>query len=437
MSNKYELSSWDQKFLKSLSHMIKVANTMEGCLWVGDKHHNTIYINPIFEELSGYTKEEALGKPCEFFFDEEGKKEIAKNHELRAQGKSSQYEVTMVSKTGQTTPLLINGAPTESGGTIGIFMNISNMKKLNHQKKIADEIIRNSTEAIVVLNQDRKIKLWSNGAEELFGYSEKYALNRHIDFLIPKSHLEENRHLRQTVDKRGHIHNIETKRQNKNEELIPVLLTVSKVSGKSNDGYLVIYRDLSQQKEQTTELQKRFEAIQDAYKELGLQRRYLDYLAEIVEMTTQKSTEDELGRLIISAFSLLTKCDSAVLRIYNSKTKTLKLKHAFGVNNKWLTKDQIKYENSIAEEAVNKKRPIIIEDVDNYRKHQGVKLLKSHKLKSLILVPLFVEDVIMGTVSLYSSDAAKFRLIESDFLASMGRQCSVALMAKHCIKRTS
>lgn len=408
-----------------------LANAMRECLWIGDKKHKTIYVNPEFERTSGYSFEECIGKDCDYFFDEKGKETIYHHHKIRKHGKGSEYEAHMVTKNGTIVPLWISGAPTKTGGTIGVFTNITALKALTLKEKTSNHIIQNSSEAIVILSSKRTIKLWNDSATKLFGYSEEEAIGKSIDMIVPLDYREENQDFITEVHKKKQIKNVETKRVTKSGQYIDVSLSVSRVIEDDNsEGYLVIYRDISQQKRTGNELQKRFEAIQDAYKELGLQRRHLDYLTEIIDITVEKSNEEELHRLIISAFSLLTKCDCAILRLFDNNKTNLKLQTTFGVNSKWNTKDQIKFKNSVAEEAFKLRRPLIINDIDTYRKHQGLNLLKAHKLKALILLPLYVEDHMIGTISLYATDSTKFRLIETDFLEKMSHQSAITIFAK-------
>ncbi|MBI5753913.1 PAS domain S-box protein [Candidatus Peregrinibacteria bacterium] len=410
-----------------------LVKTMNECLWVGDKNHKTVYVNPLFEKTSGYSLEEAIGKDCVFFFDEEGKKIIQKHHEMRSLGKSSQYEANMTSKDGKIIPLLISGTPAKSGGTMGIFTNLTRLKRLSRQEKMTRQILKFSTEAIVILDQNREITLWSNGARQIFGYAEDEILNKNIGLVIPEEEIESNKKLLDDVWEKGHIQNIETRRQTKSGEVIDVLVSVTKVLDEKDHliGYLVIYRDITQQKRISTELQKRFETIQDAYKELGLQRRHLDYLYEIVDCAIDpNSSLANLEKLIVSALCLLTKCDGAVLRTYDEQKKLLKLSSCFGVSQKWLNKNQIKFENSLAQEAFANKRPIIVDDIDTNPKHQGLKLLKSHNFKAMVLIALAINKKILGSISLYATDASKFRMIETDFLEKVGCQCAISLFAK-------
>ena len=248
-------ASLNKETLEEIVKSTNIAKTMNECLWVGDRQHKTIYINPVFEKISGYTLEEALGKDCTFFFDEEGKKEIEKHHRLRRLGKASQYEANILSKNGKKVPLLISGSTTKAGGTLGIFTNLSKLKKLANQEKVATQIVKNSAEAIVTLDKNRHITMWNNGAKRTFGYKEKEVLNKSIEIIIPESEMEENKKIRATVQEKKFIKNFETSRYTKNGDLIDVSLSVTKVTDEKNSliGYLLIYRDITERKRFNTE----------------------------------------------------------------------------------------------------------------------------------------------------------------------------------------
>lgn len=420
----------DFEIIKTVKHSIDIADAMGEPLWLGDRNHNGIYVNPTYEKLTGYSLEECIGKPSDFCFDEESKKTIAKHHKLRSNGESSQYEATIISKSGKKIPILVNGAPTSTGGTIGIFINLTEKKKLVAQGKIAQQILRYSSEAIVILNKNRQIKLWSNGAETTFGYKEEDVINKSIQFLIPPELEKYNKNLLKEVEKKNYVKNVETKRRTKNGENIDVSISITKVTDEKGKfiGYLIIYRDITNQKKVNTELQKRFEAIQDAYKELGLQRRQLDYINEIINCAISANPSETLEKLIVSAICLLTKADGGVLR--ECDKNSLILKACFGVSQKWWTKNKVPFENSFGEEAILNRRPIIIDNIDRHPKYVGIKLLKSHKFKTMISIPLIFNNSPLGTLNIYAIDPAKFRLIETDFLENIGKLCSLALYSK-------
>lgn len=421
----------NKELLDCVSHSIGIADAMNECIWIGDKNHKTIYINPVYEMLSGYSLQECIGRPADFCFDEESKETIEKHHKLRKKGLPSQYEATMVSKYGKKIPLLISGAPTKTGHIVGVFFNMTKMKELSKQETFTKKIFQHTDKAFAILDKDRKVMLWSNGAKILFGYKEEEVIGKKIDVILTKEDRNVD-HVSKLAETKGHVANVEGKRIHKSGKIIDVSVSATKVTDDNENflGYLLSYRNITLQKQYGTELQKRFEAIQDAYKELGLQKRHLDYFCDIASAGTSTTDLEELEKLIVSAVSMLTKCDGVVLREYDGKSKTLKLKYCFGANKNWWNKSKIPLKDSLAEETFNKKRAIIIDNIDSHPKHKSTQLLKNLNFNTLILLPLQINDKPLGTISLYAVDPAKFRFIETTFLENLAKLCSLAIHSK-------
>ena len=321
--------------------------------------------------------------------------------------------------------------PTGKAGELELVKKI---KKLIQREKFSEQIIQNSSEAIVILDKERTIKTWSTGAAKLFGFSQEEAVDKTIDLIIPKNKIPENKQLNKIIFEKGYADNFETKRKAKNKTFIDVSITVKKVTDEKDDflGYLAIYHDITEQKKTNFTLQKRFEAMQDAYKELGLQRRKMDYLYEILDLATSEKNISALAQLIVSAACMLTKCNGAVLRTYDEKSKSLCLESSIGVNEKWQSKGRHPLKNALAEKGFKNKRPTIISNVNKNRKHHSERLLKSHQFKTLITIPLFIDKKIIGSLNLYSQHPEHFRFMETDFLEKFGKQCSLAMYTKLC-----
>ena len=424
-------SSIDPDILDKASLSIGIADAMNECLWLGDENHRTLYVNPVYEQTSGYSLQECLGRPSDFCFDEKSKKTIARHHELRKEGVPSQYEATMVSKTGKRIPVLVSGAPTKTGGTIGIFINLTKIKELSKKETLTRKILQHTDKAFVILDKDRKITLWNSGAKVLFGYKESEVLGKKIDIIVPEEE-HGNKLITCIAEEKGHVPNIEAKRIRKSGTVIDVSVSVTKVTDNDENfiGYLLSYQDISRQKKYGNELQKRFEAVQDAYKELGLQKRHLDYFSEIAAAGAGTDTLESLERLIVSAMSMLTKCDGAIFRAYDGQSKSLNLRYCFGVNKNWWNKSKVRLKNSLAEEAFEKRRSLIVDHIDDHPKHRGQQLLKDHSFKVLILLPLYINDKLLGSISLYATNPDKFRFIETTFLENIAKLCSIAIHSK-------
>lgn len=65
------------------------------------------------------------------------------------------------------------------------MMKLMKDGKSAHEKFFSD-IILNSIDAIVGLDNDFKVFLWNKGAESLFGYKKEEVMGKEFDFLIPE-----------------------------------------------------------------------------------------------------------------------------------------------------------------------------------------------------------------------------------------------------------
>ncbi len=118
-----------------------IANMNLGLIEV-DLEDRIVMINSSFEKMSGYSEEEIIGKKGkELLVPEEQHEFFDKKVEKRVDGISESYEVQVLDKKGRKKNWLISGAPNydNSGklvGSIGIHLDITELKKLEKQKEI-------------------------------------------------------------------------------------------------------------------------------------------------------------------------------------------------------------------------------------------------------------------------------------------------------------
>ena len=145
LEKKYSLSLEAQK--EKYSNII--ANMNLGLVEL-NKNDEILMVNQSFEEMSGYTENELVGKRGSEIFPIEKDLNILKEEKLkRINGESNSYDLEVKTKTGEIRHWLVSGAPNynlsgEIVGSIGINLDITELKKLQLQKESILKELENS-----------------------------------------------------------------------------------------------------------------------------------------------------------------------------------------------------------------------------------------------------------------------------------------------------
>ncbi len=103
---------------------------MNEAVWVGDQNERTVYANPKFCQLLGYSLNEMLGRFSYDFWTPESARRVREvNEKVRTCGVSSAYEGDLLTKTGNRIPVLLNGTSLPDGGTIGFMTDMREIKR--------------------------------------------------------------------------------------------------------------------------------------------------------------------------------------------------------------------------------------------------------------------------------------------------------------------
>ncbi|QQR83313.1 PAS domain S-box protein [Candidatus Peregrinibacteria bacterium] len=98
-------------------------------VWMGDDHEKTLYANPKFCSMTGYSLDELLHMSSyELWTPESAALVRTVNERDRAQGISSDYEGELLTKTGAVIPVHLKGTPLPNGGTIGIMTDLRDLR---------------------------------------------------------------------------------------------------------------------------------------------------------------------------------------------------------------------------------------------------------------------------------------------------------------------
>jgi PAS domain S-box-containing protein len=129
-----------------------IANMNLGLIEV-DNNDKILMVNQSFSKMSGYSKQELIGKKGhEIFLSEKEQKLLKDEIQKRKIGRSNSFELKIKNKKGELKHWLISGAPNyniqgEVTGSIGIHLDITEFKKLELQKeKILKELEKSNDE---------------------------------------------------------------------------------------------------------------------------------------------------------------------------------------------------------------------------------------------------------------------------------------------------
>lgn len=162
-------------------------------------------------------------------------------------------------KTKKTVPFRWVGAKMypihDRGGDISHIVlqheDMTQQVETAEMKNRMAAIVESSDDAIVGKDLNDIITSWNKSAQELFGYSGKEAIGRHINIIVPKELQKQEEGLIGKIRQGIPIDHFETERVKKNGKRITVSLTVSPI--KDSTGKIIgaskIARDITQQKQ--------------------------------------------------------------------------------------------------------------------------------------------------------------------------------------------
>ncbi len=161
-----------------------IANMNLGLLEV-DQDENIVFANQCFCEMCGYDLDELFGKrAAEIYVKGENIELMERKNEERKKRTTGAYEVVVRNKRGQIRWWLISGAPRydENGillGTIGIHLDITEQKELEHELTIAREEAEQSTKSkeVFLANMSHEIRTPMNAILGMSNQLAKTALN--------------------------------------------------------------------------------------------------------------------------------------------------------------------------------------------------------------------------------------------------------------------
>lgn len=215
-----------------------------------------IYVNQAFTALTGYTKEEVLGKTPRILQGEKTDKNTLRQIRVALE-KREAIHVELLNYAKDKSEYWLNFAIVpikNSKGVVKYFAaiehDITERKKMEEARAMLSTLVEFSDEAIIGKNLEGTILSWNKAAENLYGYTAKEVIGLNIKILFPKQKREEFQNIMHQIAANQHIKHFETLRVHKDGHIIPVSITITPVKNTRGEivSASVIARDITQQK---------------------------------------------------------------------------------------------------------------------------------------------------------------------------------------------
>ncbi len=232
-----------------------------------DENLNFTYTSPKVKDFLGVESGFVIGKNINDFLKEK----------LKLRGISERVELVFSDKVVEASfkPFFSN-----SGKLLGyraVCRDITERKRTERKLKYLASIVENVVDAVISLDSSGMITSWNRGAEVTFGYSSNEVLGKHYSLLVPKRELklwQEKMELAEKGDVR-----FESTGERADGSSIKIEVTLTRVDG----NFAIIARDITERRKAEEELRKAYLKLKEKTAELIKSRKELEYLANIVE----------------------------------------------------------------------------------------------------------------------------------------------------------
>jgi PAS domain S-box-containing protein len=284
------------------------------------------------------------------------------------------------------------------------------------------EVVRGTQDAVLSKDLDGIVTTWNPAAARLYGYSAEEAIGRHISFIVPPDHKDEEKVILDRVKRGERLETYETERVRADDTRISVSLTVSPIRSPMRGliGASVVARDI------TAEVRR---------------RRAQDFLVAASRLLDSSLDPAETARTIVS--TAVPELAEICLIDFRRADGWLGDSIVAGVNPEMAGRlERIRREKPIdpaGEHPVAQvmrlnqpmiwrdlKAPEIVDKVSQSPEH--LQLMQDAGYNSAAVVPLVARGRILGALSfLHAHGDMRYDQGDLEFLAELGERAALAL----------
>jgi PAS domain S-box-containing protein len=209
--------------------------------------------NNAFYSLMGYDAEEVKGSSLLFYLTEDFRDKIEKL--ARDMREHFSFETQVYTKKHALRWLhwkIVN----KNGLWFSNARDITETKEVEEIKNYLTAVVKQSNDAIYLLNPHGDIISWNNGAESIYEFSEREALNMNILNIVPDFLINEAQDVITNVMNGYEVQSLETKRISKSGKIIEVLFSATVITDTDNvlKSIAITEKDITEQKKSQLEI---------------------------------------------------------------------------------------------------------------------------------------------------------------------------------------
>lgn len=179
-----------------------ILGSMEGGVLTMDKNARITFFNRSAEEITGYTKEEALNKDCCEILKSEMCEKSCPLKEILETGKPVfNYEIVIINESGNQVPVNITTAPLRDSnneiiGAVENFRDLTQHKglwgRLREERNKAQQYLNIAGVIIVAINENGVVSLINRKGCQVLGYKEDEIMGKNwFDLNVPERDRDE------------------------------------------------------------------------------------------------------------------------------------------------------------------------------------------------------------------------------------------------------
>jgi PAS domain S-box-containing protein len=264
-------------------------------------------VNSAISETLGFSKDELISKPfMDLVHPEDRSLTEGIIQKIQTGSTMKFFENRFITKGGGHKWFLWSAAFDTKGEQLYVIgHDITQLKEnqlaVEEREKRLNAILSTATDGIIVINESGIIQTFNRGAERIFGYSEREAIGKNVNLLMPAPDSQKHQgYIDAYFHKQKQNSNVVSRinqrgGKRKNGEVFPLSLSVSFVELPDNKLFTGIIRDISEQVRIENELKLAKERLQN---ELSLAAKIQ---ANLMERTIPKFEHFDLNAVNIPA----------------------------------------------------------------------------------------------------------------------------------------